>query len=258
MFLEKILAYKHKEIGERKKITSLKELKKKLPLITAPRSFKESLTGETIKLIGEIKKASPSKGLLCKNFNVETMAFFYEKAGVSAISVLTDEAFFQGSPNFLKIVKERTLKTPVLCKDFIIDSYQLIEARVMGADAVLLIAASLKEELLAKLIHEAESLQLTPLVEVHSHDEARIAIRSGAAVIGINNRDLKTFSVDLNNTFEIIKEIPPEILVVSESGIKNRSDMVKLHRAGVHAALVGEAIVTADNPIKKIQELLGE
>lgn len=225
--------------------------------LDAPRSFKSSLCGESIRLIAEIKKASPSKGLLCPNFNPVTLAKSYEKAGAAAISVLTDTKFFQGALVYLKQVKEATHFTPVLRKDFIIDRYQLLEARLQGADAVLLIVAALSRPELRGLIKETLALDLTPLVEVHNHVELEAALEAGAEIIGINNRDLKSFKVNIETTFDLIRYIPEGTVIVAESGINQRADLEKLDQAGVDAVLIGEAIVTATVPETKIRELLG-
>jgi indole-3-glycerol phosphate synthase len=260
MFLDEILSVKKNEIASKKANASLRLLERSLYRCAAVRSFDKSLRGDTIRLIAEVKKASPSKGLLCPNFNPAALAKSYEAGGAAAISVLTDEKFFQGSLEFLKQVKEATLKTPVLRKDFILDPYQLIEARVGGADAVLLIIAALSKEDFHFLLKVALSLELTPLVEVHNYAELEIALEAEARVIGINNRDLKTFEVTLATTYQLLAEIPTsqrnKITVVSESGIQNRHDIEELAGAGVNAVLIGESIVTAKDPQRQIQDLL--
>ena len=258
MFLEEILSYKKDEIKAKKEQRSLGSLQQQLSRSQPVRPFSASLRGDTIRLIAEVKKASPSKGLLCPNFNPVTLARAYEAAGAAAISVLTDEKFFQGSLDYLQRVKEETVKTPVLRKDFMIDPYQLVEARVWGADAVLFIVAALNKDDLKDLHNEAISLDLTPLVEVHNRPELDLALETGAQVIGINNRDLKTFVVNLATTYQLLEHIPKEITVVSESGIKNHTDIQSLAAAGVNAVLVGESIVTAADPARQIRELLGD
>jgi indole-3-glycerol phosphate synthase len=265
MFLEEILSYKKVEIAAQKSERPLNILERGLNRCAPVRPFIKSLRGDfgTIRLIAEVKKASPSKGLLCPNFNPVALAKSYESAGAAGISVLTDGKFFQGSLTFLKQVKEATVKTPVLRKDFIIDPYQLVEARVAGADAVLLIVAALPKAELDFLHKEAISLELAPLVEVHNQAEMELALEVGAKIIGINNRDLKTFEVNLKTTYQLMESLvmmgalPKEITVVSESGIKNHNDIQELAAAGVNAVLVGESIVTATDPEKQIRELLG-
>jgi indole-3-glycerol phosphate synthase len=259
MFLDEILQHKQAEVAARKQEKPLDRLEKELERqIPAVRPFKPGLVGDSIGLIAEIKKASPSKGLLCRKFDPVKLAGIYESAGASAISVLTDQRFFQGSLDYLRMVKEVTRRVPVLRKDFLIDRYQLVEARLYGADAVLLIVAALTPVELATMLREAEELDLTPLVEVHDAGELKVALDAGAEVIGINNRDLKSFQVSLETTYQLLKLIPPGKVVVSESGISNRDDLLRLAGAGVNAVLVGESIVTAPDPGKKIRELMGE
>lgn len=257
MFLEEILQTKYAEVAIRKEQTPMAELERKLMNAPQIRPFRQSLTGDSIKLIAEIKKASPSKGLLCPNFEPLGLARVYEASGAAAISVLTDQKFFQGSLDYLELVKIGTEKLPLLRKDFIVDRYQLYEARAYGADAVLLIVAALTELELTSFIKEANGLGLAPLVEVHSLTELNTALNSGADLIGINNRDLRTFQVDLETTFRLIEIIPEDIVVVSESGIRDNQDIKLLADAGVDAVLVGESLVTAADPGLKIKELLG-
>lgn len=257
MFLDEILKYKYAEVAVRKEQMPILELERRIINAPPTRPFRQSLTGDSIKLIAELKKASPSKGLLCSNFEPVKLARDYEASGAAAISVLTEKKYFQGSLDYLELVKSVTKNLPVLRKDFIIDRYQLYEARAYGADAALLIVAALTELELKSFIKEANDLSLAPLVEVHNLMELNIALKSGADLIGINNRDLKTFKVDLETTFQLIKSIPEDKVVVSESGINNRHDLEQLAQAGVDAVLVGESIVTAADPGAKIKELIG-
>lgn len=257
MFLEEILQYKYAEVTVKKEQTPIENLKRDLKNAPPTRSFRQSLQGGSARLIAEIKKASPSKGLLCPEFDPVKLARVYEASGAAAISVLTDQKFFQGSLEYLKQVKAETIKTPVLRKDFIIDRYQLFEAGAYGADAVLLIAAALTELELKDLINQALELGLDSLVEVHNLMELEAALSAGADLIGINNRNLKTFEVDLETTYQLLKLIPKDKIVVSESGIKDGHDIRRLAQAGVNAALVGESVVTAADPGVKIKELLG-
>lgn len=255
MFLDEILKYKYTGVAERKEQMSIFELERRLINAPPTRPFRQSIIGDSIKLIAELKKASPSKGLLCPDFDPVKLAHIYEASGAAAVSVLTDNKFFQGSLDYLKLVKSETKRIPVLRKDFIIDRYQLYEARVYGADAALLIVAALTELELKNFINEAKDLGLAPLVEVHNSTELKIALESGADLIGINNRDLRTFKVDLETTFQLIELIPKGKVVVSESGINNRHDIELLAQAGVNGVLVGESIVTAADPGVKIREL---
>lgn len=257
MFLEEILQYKYAEVTVKKEQTPIENLKRDLKNAPPTRSFRQSLQGGSVRLIAEIKKASPSKGLLCPEFDPVKLARVYEASGAAAISVLTDQKFFQGSLEYLKQVKAETIKTPVLRKDFIIDRYQLFEAGAYGADAVLLIAAAITEPELKDLINQALELGLDSLVEVHNLMELEAALSAGADLIGINNRNLKTFEVDLETTYQLLKLIPKDKIVVSESGIKDGHDIRRLAQAGVNAALVGESVVTAADPGVKIKELLG-
>lgn len=258
MFLDEILAVKKEEVRIKKEQQSYNSLCRQLEKadVSPPRPFQSCITGESIRLIAEVKKASPSKGLLCPNFNPVSLGKSYEKAGAAAISVLTDERFFQGSLTYLQQVKKVTQTVPVLRKDFIIDRYQLPEARLYGADAILLIVAALTPPELEKLYKEALLFGLAPLVEVHNRAELDVALAAGAGIIGINNRDLKSFVVNIKTTFDLLQYIPAGKTVVAESGINSRTDIEQLNQAGVHAVLIGEAIVKAANPEGKIRELI--
>lgn len=259
MFLDEILAVKKEEVRIRKEQQSYDSLYQQLEraVLPRPRPFQKAITGESIRLIAEVKKASPSKGLLCPNFNPVFLGESYEKAGAAAISVLTDQQFFQGDLAYLRQVKAVTETTPVLRKDFIIDRYQLPEAKLYGADAILLITAALTPPELKSLLHEALQLGLAPLVEVHNRAELDQALAAGAEIIGINNRDLKSFAVNIETTFQLLQFIPAGKIIVAESGIHSRDDIERLNQAGVHAVLIGEAIVTAASPEVKIRELMG-
>jgi indole-3-glycerol phosphate synthase len=256
MFLERILKKQYAEVGRRKNKVPLEallgELENHAPVI---RPFRQNLRGAKIRLIAEVKKASPSKGLLCPDFDPVGLGTCYEQAGAAGISVLTEEEFFLGSLDNLKLVKEKTARTPVLRKDFIVDPYQLVEARLYGADAVLLIVAALLPEQLRMLITETGKLGMDALVEVHDAREVKVALDCGATLIGINNRNLQSFKVDLETTFQLQAAIPAAIARVSESGISTRYDIQKLEAAGVDAVLIGESLVTAADPAEKIKEL---
>ena len=220
----------------------------------APLDLALALRGSRVQLIAEVKKASPSRGVLCPNFNPVELAKTYAQGGATAISVLTDEKHFQGSIDHLTAIR-KDVKLPLLRKDFIIDTYQVYESRACGADALLLIVAILSQEQLEELLSLSHSLGLKCLVEVHSEGEVERALLSGAEIIGTNNRDLNTFTTDINTTRRLLPLIPPRRIVVSESGIKSRSDVEKLKDWGVNAVLVGEALVTSGDILSKMKEL---
>ena len=209
-------------------------------------------------MIAEVKKQSPSAGVICPNFDPVKIAKIYEKAGASAISVLTDQKFFGGSIEDLKKVKA-AVKIPVLRKDFIIDEKQIYESMAAGADAILLIVKVLGLQQLKEFLKITEKLKMDALVEIHNSDEAEMALEAGAEIIGINNRDLQTFRVDFKNTLGLIKKYPElkNRILVSESGIKNSKQVSELHAAGVSAILVGESLLKAKDISAKIAELIG-
>jgi indole-3-glycerol phosphate synthase len=210
---------------------------------------------ECIALIAEVKRASPSRGLLVKGeFHPAALASTYEANGASAISVLTDENYFQGSIEYLIQVKKR-VSVPVLRKDFVVSSYQLYEARASGADAVLLIVAVLDDAQLSDFYQLAASLKLTALVEVHDQGETERALRIGAKVIGVNNRNLHTFETKLSTTAECAEIIGRQALIVSESGIFNRDNVLQVAAMGASAVLVGESIITSDDIARQVREL---
>lgn len=253
MILEEIINYKRIEVAKSKIVEPYDA---NIPPSSNKGAFKRAIAKQNISLIAEVKKASPSKGVFVKDFDPVKIATSYEKGGARAVSVLTDNRFFQGSIDDLKKVKE-AISLPILRKDFIIDPYQLYQSRAIGADAVLLIAAVLDEKELKELITLANELGLDTLVEIHTAKELEKALLCGAEIIGINNRDLNTFNTDISNTMQIIRDIPDNCLVVSESGISTARDVEKLVDVGVDAILVGEALVTSDNIERRIIELLG-
>ena len=220
--------------------------------------MRPALKGDDIRLIAEVKKASPSAGLLRADFDPAWLASTYAEAGAAAISCLTD-AHFEGTLEHLRQVKGAVADSgvPVLRKDFLTHPYQLYEARANGADAALLIVAVLEPQQLRELLREAQAVGIQCLVEVHDKAELATVLDAGAEVIGINNRDLRTFKTDLAVTGDLAPKIPDGFVVVSESGIRDRADMERLRGLGAHAALVGEAIVTQPDPGAKIRELLG-
>ena len=249
--LEKILEAKRKRLGLQKQKLPLETVKNRASLAGATRSFRQALLGQGLSVIAEIKKASPSAGDINLNLDVSQTALTYEKAGAAAISVLTEEDYFKGHPDFIKEVKSIS-RLPVLRKDFILEEYQLYESCLIGADAVLLIATILEGSLLRKLVDLALKLNIEPLVEVHTSEDVDKALKTKAKIIGINNRNLKTFKTDLAVTERLLPLIGRERIVVSESGIKQRTDIEFLKGLGVDAVLIGEAIVRAPN----IEEML--
>jgi indole-3-glycerol phosphate synthase len=253
--LDKVLATKKREVELHKQAVHLSCLLECIARRKAPLVFASSLRGDGIKLIAEVKKASPSKGILRPYFDPMALAKTYAENGAAAISVLTDAEYFQGSPEHLAAIRE-IVSLPLLRKDFIYDEYQIYESAAYGADALLLIVAILEPKQLGKMITISRSLGLGCLVEVHNEDELTIALDSGAEIIGINNRNLNTFEVDLNTTQRLLPFVPEDKIVVSESGINQRDDIRKLKAWGVDAVLVGEALVTARNIPNKIKELM--
>ena len=221
-----------------------------------PLPFRGHLQADGVSLIAEVKKASPSKGVLTDDFDPIRLALEYQNGGASAISVLTDEKFFQGSLDHLRRVKHDT-SLPVLRKDFVFDPYQVVEARAAGADCILLIVSILDDGALTTLADLATTTGMSVLVEVHDANEVHRALDAGAELIGINNRDLRTFHVDLRTTERLRRLIPPYCTVVSESGIHGPSDVARLRQWGVDAMLVGESLVVAEDAGAKVQELIG-
>jgi indole-3-glycerol phosphate synthase len=255
--LDKIIAQKRQEIEQRKKIVTLTYLQERIARQKPSLDIALNLKGNHIRLIAEVKQASPSRGMLIPNLNPVELAQTYAEGGAAAISVLTEENYFMGSIEHLAAIRE-VVGLPLLRKDFIFDPYQVYESRAYGADALLLIVAVLNQEQLKELVSLSHSLGLRCLVEVHNKGEVERAILSEAEIIGINNRDLDTFSIDINMTRRLRPLIPQERIVVSESGIKNKRDIEKLGKWGVDAVLVGEALVTAGDIPTKMKELIGE
>jgi indole-3-glycerol phosphate synthase len=252
MILDKIVGRKEKVIQEQKLYYSVKEFIKEINNMEKPPSFYEAVAKEGLSIIGEIKKASPSKGLIKEDLDPVKIALEYEKS-VDAISILTEEDFFKGSPEYLKSVSN-VVKTPLLRKDFIISRFQIYEARVLGASCVLLITSILKDEQLKEYIELAESLNMDALVEVHTKEEVERALNASAKIIGINNRNLKDFSIDLNTTLKLRRIIPENILVVSESGIHNEEDIKFLREVAIDGILVGESFMKSQSIAKKAGE----
>jgi indole-3-glycerol phosphate synthase len=253
--LDKILATKKREVEQKKRTVQLSSLLECIGRRQAPLDFAAALKGEGVKLIAEVKKASPSRGVLRPYFDAMALAKAYAENGAAAISVLTDAEYFQGSTEHLAAIRQ-TVNLPLLRKDFIYDEYQIYESTAYGADALLLIAAILEPKKLQKMLAVSRSLGLWCLVEVHDKEELTKALDGGAEIIGINNRNLKTFKVDLNTTQRLRPLIPGDKIIVSESGISRREDVIELENWGVDAVLIGEALVTARNIPEKIKELM--
>jgi len=251
-FLSEILAHKYHEVRQQSAIETQAILEARIKTLPAPLDFAAALRQPRVPgkvaLIAEIKKASPSKGLLCPDFDPAVLASAYAKAGASALSVLTDEQFFMGHLAYLQVAKVAAGGSiPVLRKDFIVDSYQIYQARAYGADAVLLIMAALEDGQAAALFATAQTLSLAALVEVHNETELARALKLGARLIGINNRDLQSFEVDLAVTERLAASLPADFggLLVSESGIATHKDIKRLCKGGASAVLIGETLVRA-------------
>ena len=256
MYLEKIVETKKKEIQERKTRSRQREVEEMISFLPPPRDFLGALSQHApMALIAEIKRASPSLGVINEDVDIIQVSREYEKGGASAISVLTEPHFFKGDLAHLNLIKETT-SLPVLQKDFILDSFQIYEGRVSGADAILFIAALLDREQLKDCVGLARSLHMIPLVEVHNEDDLEKISVLGLPLMGINNRDLRTFEVDLETTIRLRKEIPSSVKVISESGIKSCQDVRLLREAGVSGILVGETLMRSAAPALKIEELL--
>ena len=256
--LDDIVASKRREVEESKVRVPLEALDEHIASQPPPLNLSGALLGERVRLIAEVKKASPSRGLLVPDFDPVRLASTYVENGAAAVSVLTDPRF-QGTLEHLSAVKEAIIASgaPVLRKDFIFDPYQVHEARAHGADAILLIVSILSPAELTDLLALARRFWMQCLVEVHTREELETALEAGAEIIGINNRDLRTFNTSLTVTEELAPAVPRGKVVVSESGISEPSHIRTLRRLGVHAALVGEAIVTAPDVGDRVRELAG-
>jgi indole-3-glycerol phosphate synthase len=253
--LNKIITQKREEVKQRKESQPLASLEERIARQERPLDLVAALKGVPIRLIAEVKQASPSRGILRSDFDPVKLARGYAQGGAAAISVLTETNYFGGSLDHLAAIRKE-IKLPLLRKDFIFDPYQVYEARAYGADAILLIAAILGQRQLEELLSLSHRLDLKCLVEVHNEAEVDRALLSGARIIGINNRDLKTFNVDINTTRRLRPLLPQEQIVVSESGIRSRHDMEKLKEWGVNAVLIGEALITAPDIQTKMKELI--
>ena len=257
--LEKILARKAEEVAERRSRVSLAELENLARSADAPRGFAKALIDQAKKkqpaVIAEIKKASPSKGVIRENFVPADIARSYEKGGATCLSVLTDIDFFQGADDYLKQARA-ACKLPVIRKDFMVDPYQIVEARALGADCVLLIVSALDDVKMAELAAVAKDMNLDVLVEVHDGDELERALKTlDTKLVGVNNRNLHTFEVNLETTLDLLPRIPRDRLVITESGILNRADVELMEVSDVYAFLVGEAFMRAESPGTELQRL---
>ena len=255
-FLENVVERTEADLARRKRTTPAADLEARLGPASRGRPFSEALIDEGISLIAEMKRASPSRGPIRPGASVAEIVAAYQAAGARAVSVLTEPAHFGGSLDDLAEARE-ACDLPLLRKDFLIDPYQVLEARAAGADAVLLIVAALGRERLTQLMGTASELGMDTLVEVHDEDEVELAVETGAELIGINNRDLHSLEVDLGTTFRLMADVPAGTVVVAESGITERGHVSDLEDAGVDAILVGEALMRADDPSHVVRELLG-
>ncbi len=255
--LDEIVATKRREIAAAKAARPESQLRAQIATAPPVRSFFEPLAGGgPIKLIAEVKKASPSAGVIRADFHPVEIARTYEEHGATCLSVLTDEHYFQGSLDYLRQIRA-AVALPVLRKDFILDSYQLYEARAAGADAVLLIAECLDDCHLRKLHNEAVDLGMTPLVELYEAGNLPRVLDAGATLVGINNRDLRSFHTDLEHTLRLREQVPAECVLVSESGIRTQADVQRLAAAGVDAILVGETLMASPDIGSAVRGLLG-
>ena len=253
--LDEIIRTKEREVEQAKSALPLDALKERVAKHTMERSFRHAIhVAGKLSLIAELKRKSPSKGMLRERFDPVSLAQTLEQAGAAALSVLTDEHYFGGSLDFLRDAKQFT-EIPVLRKDFIVDPYQVYEAAFYGADAVLLIVRVLSEEMLYDCLRTADQVGIEPLVEVHSAPDLKLALSAGAGVIGINHRDLRTFQLDPGLTEQLVPKIPAGKVIVAESGIQTPEDVQRMQRLGVHAVLIGEALMTAPSPAAKVREL---
>ncbi|OEC33432.1 indole-3-glycerol phosphate synthase [Pseudomonas cuatrocienegasensis] len=257
--LEKILARKAEEVAERRALVSLADLEAEARQADAPRGFARALLEQAKRkapaVIAEIKKASPSKGVLREDFDPAAIAASYAAGGATCLSVLTDIDFFQGADRYLQQARD-ACALPVIRKDFMIDPYQVVEARALGADCILLIVSALDDGQMAELAATAKAFDLDVLVEVHDGDELERALKTlDTPLIGVNNRNLHTFDVSLETTLDLLPRIPRDRLVVTESGILNRADVELMEISEVYAFLVGEAFMRAENPGAELERL---
>ena len=256
--LKKILARKQQEIVERSSVTPVAQLLEQAALVSAPRGFAAALDAKLAvgqsAVIAEIKKASPSKGVIRQDFDPAAIARSYAQGGAACLSVLTDVDFFQGADRYLTMART-ACDLPVIRKDFIVDPYQIYEARAMGADCILLIVSALNEEQLFQLHEVAITMGMDVLIEVHDAAELSTALKLDNPMVGINNRNLHSFDVSLDNTFKLLEQMPSDKIVITESGIHHREDVVAMRENNVNAFLVGEAFMRSDEPGERLRDL---
>lgn len=257
MILDKIVKDTRIRVNEAKEKYSLEELIKDIEKfkINDDFPFEKAINNGKVNFICEVKKASPSKGIICEDFDPIKIAKEYEEAGADCISVLTEPKYFHGRDEYLKDIK-MNVNIPILRKDFTIDIYQIYEAKLLGADCILLICAILSDNELKRFLELARSLGLSALVETHDEEEVQRAIKAGAKLIGVNNRNLKTFEVDINNSLRLRKLVSKDILFVSESGISSRKQIKDCQDVGVNAVLIGETFMKAKDKKKMLMELV--
>src|ERR1700685_3481376 len=254
--LERIVEARRESVAHRKRVLPEAALRMAAEKkVAAPRDFPSALTSPGVRIIAEMKKASPSRGVIRSDFAPGLLAADFEQDGAAALSVLTEEDFFSGSLVDLKEASRAT-KIPILRKDFILDPWQVWETRASGADSFLLIAAVLDDETFRALLALGRSLKMEPLVEVHTHEELDRVLSAGAQIIGVNNRDLQDFSVHLKTSLELVQAIPQDCIAVSESGLRTREDLVRLSQAGFDAFLIGERLMQQDDPGQALHTLL--
>ncbi len=257
MILSKILHERRLSLEEAKRDLPIEKIMEGLASEGQTRGFKHAVSKpHTVNLIAEVKRSSPSKGIIVKEYDPVKIAQVYCACGAAAISVLTEEEFFGGDARHIKQVRQ-AVTLPVLRKDFIIDEYQIYESRYYGADALLLIADILSEEEMKKLYLKAKELKMDVLVEIHNEQDLEKAMNIGAELIGINNRDLHTFKVDLDTTTRLARHIPKDKVIVSESGIRTKEDVAYIHSLGINAVLIGEAFLTSPDIAEKIKSVMG-
>ncbi len=258
MILDEIAERTRQRIAEEKSAVPLTEMKKRALAMDANTGFpfKKALGGDDISFICEVKRASPSKGMIAEDFPYLEIAKDYERAGASAISCLTEPFWFKGKDEYLTEISH-AVNIPVLRKDFTVDEYMIYQAKTLGASAVLLICSILSREQLAEYLGIAHGLGLSALVEAHDEDEVRTALSVGAEILGVNNRDLKTFTVDIHNSARLRKLVPPEVLFVSESGIRTAADVAALRENGTNAVLIGETLMRSPDKKAALEELRG-
>lgn len=257
MILDEILKHKREEVARQRRIVPISRLEREIESAPPPRDFAGAISSDEISIIAEIKKASPSAGIFREDLDPAELARKYESGGAAAISVITDFRFFMGRLDHLDVVRSASA-LPLLRKEFIIDEYQIIESRVHGADAILLIVAVLERAKLKDFIGVCADLGMDALVETHEEREIELALDCGAEVVGINNRDLKTFRVSLETTKRLRSLLPEGKIIVSESGIRSPEDIQELKSIGVNAVLIGERLVRSDDPAATIRWLTGK